>query len=92
LSLPDAPSFAEHFPRDPALDALVQAFARGDFRRVRKEGPHLARNGASTEVRAAALTLVERTRPDPLASVFFGLAALLLAFLSAYWRWRAGGR
>lgn len=92
MALAASPSFAASFPRDPALDALVVAFARGDFRRVRRDGPLLARSAASPDVRAAALTLVDRTRPDPLALVFFGLATALLVFLSAYWWWRAGAR
>jgi len=84
------PAFAREFPRDPALDALVLAFARGDFRRVREEGPRLVAAAASDDVRAAVGELVRRTRPDPLAALFFGLAAALLVFLSVYWWWKAG--
>lgn len=86
------PSFAEGFPRDPALDALVAAFARGDYARVRRDGPAIVASSAPPEVRAAAGVLMARTRPDPLSVVFFALAAALLVVLSGYWWWKAGGR
>ncbi len=88
---PPSPPFALAFPRDPVLDALVDAFARGDFGRVRADAPGVIAAAASPEVRAAAEELVARTRPDPLAKWFFALAAALLVFLSAYWEWKAGG-
>jgi hypothetical protein len=77
--------------RDPALDALALAFERGDYGRVRRDGLALMGSSASPEVRAAALALVSRTRPDPRIAVLFGLTAALLAFLSTYWWWKAGG-
>ncbi len=85
------PAFAKDYPNDPALDALVAAFDRGDFGRVRREAPRLARAAPSDAVRLAAEELALRTRPDRLSIVFFGLTALLLVFLASYWWWRAGG-
>jgi hypothetical protein len=85
------PTFAKDFPKDAALDALVAAFDRGDFARVRREAPRLALASPSDEVRAAAEELARRTRPDRLSIVFFALTAALLVFLSGYWWWRAGG-
>jgi hypothetical protein len=85
----DRPSFAEGFPSDPALAALLAAFARGDFGRVRRDAPALIANASSPDVRAAAEELLLRTRPDPLTQVFFLLTGALLVFLSVYWWWRA---
>jgi hypothetical protein len=88
---PERPAFARGFPREPALDALVLAFMRGDFGRVRRDAPGVVAGAASSEVKKAAEEVLERTKPDPLAKVFFGLTAFLLVFLSAYWWWKAGG-
>jgi hypothetical protein len=80
------PAFAESFPRVPELDALVEAFARGDYRRVRAGARELAgRAGADEAVREAAQTLIDRTEPDPLAVGLMLLAAVLLIILSAWW-------
>jgi hypothetical protein len=84
------PSFANDFPKDPTLDRLVAAFARGDFGRVRREGPRLALASPDAAVREAAEQLVMRTRPDRQSIVFFALAAALLVFLAGYWWWKAG--
>jgi hypothetical protein len=88
----ERPGFAHAFPREPKLDALVAAFERGDFGKVHREAPRLVGDPvAADDVRAAAAELLARTRPDPLSLVFFGLAALLLGVLTAYWSWKAGG-
>ncbi len=79
------PSFAAEFPRDPELDALVEAFARGDYRRVRSRAPQLQRSSDNEAIKKAARTLLERTRPDPLALALLGLAALLVLALAAWW-------
>jgi hypothetical protein len=80
------PSFAREFPRDAALDRLVDAFAQGNYALVRADAPALAADAdASDEVRAAASTLLEQLRPDPGAKVLFLLAAALLVFLSGWW-------
>jgi hypothetical protein len=84
------PLFARGYPRDAALDALVGAFVRGDFGRVRRDAPPVILDGSSPEVRAAAEDVLARTRPDPLSRVFFALTAALLLFLSVYWWWKAG--
>lgn len=82
---PRRPSFASEFPRTPELDALVDAFERGDYARVRAEGPKLAGSTEDAAVRTAATTLVDRTRPDRLAVALIALTGVLLVALSAYW-------
>jgi hypothetical protein len=79
------PPFANDFPRTPALDALVHAFACGDYRRVRAEGSTLAASAPEEDIRAAARSIVARTTPDPLAIGLLLLAAGLLVVLSTYW-------
>jgi hypothetical protein len=81
---PPVTPFARDFPRDPGLDALVVAFSRGDYGRVRTEAAALARETKDDAVRRAAEELVDRTRPDPLAVALLGLAAILLAILTAW--------
>lgn len=80
----DVPTFAAQFPRDAELDALVDAFARGDYAHVRAAAPRLAELAEDEDVRAAALVLRERIDPDPLGKTLIIVAALLLAFL-AWW-------
>lgn len=82
---PRRPSFASDFPRMPELDALVDAFAQGDYARVRADGPRLADASADAAVREAARLLVDRTRPDRLAVGLVALTGVLLVVLSAYW-------
>jgi hypothetical protein len=79
------PLFSRDFPRTPALDAIVDAFARGDYARVRTEGARIAETTDDDKVRQAALALVARTNPDPLALWLLVLAGALLAVLSGYW-------
>ena len=79
------PHFARDFPRVPALDALVEAFERGDYARVRSEGSRLAESSPQDDVRRAARTLVDRTAADPLAAWLLALAGAVLVVLSAYW-------
>jgi hypothetical protein len=78
------PSFARAFPRSPDLDALVEAFARGDYASVRSRALGLERSSDDPAIKQAARTLVERTRPEPLAVVLLALAALLLCVLAAW--------
>ena len=80
------PAFALDFPADPALQALVAAFERGDYARVRREAPALVRSTDSAAVRKAARTLLQRIEPDPIAVYLLAGAALLLSFL-AFWYW-----
>jgi len=81
----DRPLFTRDFPADEALDALVAAFARGDYAEVRARAPALARSAADEGVRRAARTLLDRTKPDPLALWILGLSGALLLALSTYW-------
>ncbi len=82
---PRRPSFARDFPREPALDALVAAFGRGNYAQVRAEAPKLEASSADEAVRRAAATLVERTHPDPLAVRLLVVTGVLLAAMTAYW-------
>jgi hypothetical protein len=79
------PAFAQRFPRDPELDALIEAFERGNYARVRAEAPALAARTKSGAVRRAADELARRTRPDPLAVMMLLAACLLLAFFSLWY-------
>jgi hypothetical protein len=79
------PSFARDYPRAPELDSLVDAFARGDYARVREAAPRLAASSTDDRVRAAARELHERTRPDPLAVALLAITAALLVALGGYW-------
>jgi hypothetical protein len=82
---PRRPSFAEEFPRTPDLDAVVEAFVRGDYASVRAQAMRLEQSTPDEAVRAATRTLVERTRPDPLAVALLVVTAILLATLASYW-------
>jgi len=79
------PRFAKDFPRDPELDRLVVAYARGDYRTVRDGAPALAKKTEDDAVKRAAELLRARIEPDPAARVLFALAAALLAFLAIWW-------
>lgn len=79
------PSFASAFPASPELDALVDAFARGDYARVRAEAPKLEKTSDDEAIRAAARALVERTEPDPLAVRMLVAAGVLLVLLAGWW-------
>lgn len=79
------PSFAADFPASSELDALVDAFERGDYARVRREAPALEKSSTDEAVRAATRTLVERTKPDPLAVKMVLLTAGLLVVLAGWW-------
>ena len=79
------PAFSQEFPRTSELDALVDAFAAGDYARVRKEALRLAETAPEGEVRRAARTLLERTKPDPVAVWLVALTAGLLVIVSVYW-------
>ena len=79
------PAFARVFPRDPELDRIVAAFAAGNFRSVRDAAPKLAASTSEEAVRTAALTLLERTRPDPASRVVLLATAALLLVLTAWW-------
>ncbi|MGH7293758.1 MAG: hypothetical protein ACRELB_02440 [Polyangiaceae bacterium] len=79
------PTFASDFPATPELDALVDAFAEGNYARVRAEAPKLAETTTDDAVRAAARTLVDRTKPDPLAVKMLLVTGALLVVLAGWW-------
>jgi hypothetical protein len=79
------PAFAKEFPRHPELDALVEAFGRGDYRTVRRDAPKLAESTTDEQVRQAARTLRERIEPAPTSRLLFAFAAALLAILTGWW-------
>jgi hypothetical protein len=79
------PTFADGFPRTPELDALVDAFTAGNYRRVREEAPRLAEKTDDPKVKAAARELRARLDPDRWALALLGMTAALLVFLSVYW-------
>jgi hypothetical protein len=79
------PSFARSFPHDRELDALVEAFERGDYTRVRAEAPVLVLESGDQEVRRAARTLLDRTKPDGLAVALLAVAAVFVGLVSAWW-------
>lgn len=83
---PTRPPFLEAFPAHPALDALVRAFEDGNYGKVRREAPDLARaEDIPEEVRAAATELRRRVGTDPIAVWLLGLTLVLLAVVSAWW-------
>jgi hypothetical protein len=82
---PRRPAFAEAFPRTPDLDDVVEAFARGDYARVRSHAIRLERSSSDANVRKAARMLFDRTRPDPLGIALLIIAALLLGTMAAWW-------
>ncbi len=79
------PRFAKDFPRDPELDALVAAYARGDYATVREGAPKLASRTSDDAIKRAAQTLRERIEPDPTSKALFFIAAALLVVLTAWW-------
>jgi hypothetical protein len=78
------PTFARSFPRAPELDALVEAFARGDYAHVRAHAPALERSTDDPAVRGAARTLRERTRPDPIGIILLAATAVLFLILAVW--------
>jgi|SRR5580658_3588193 hypothetical protein len=78
------PSFARSFPHDRELDALVEAFERGDYACVRAGAPNLVLESGDEEVRRAARTLLERTKPDGLAVALLAIAAVFVGLVSAW--------
>lgn len=81
----ERPAFARHFPRDAELDALVDAFERGDHARVRAEAPRLAERATSPEVRRAASELRARLDPDRTSVALLAIACALFVALAGYY-------
>lgn len=84
------PTFAQDFPHDAELTALVAAFAAGDYATVRTGAPALAARTKDDDVKRAAELLRARIEPDPSSRLFFGLTAALLVFLFAWWAMHDG--
>lgn len=85
------PAFARSFPADTELQALVVAFAAGNYRHVRQAAPKLARRTTDDAVARAARELVARTEADPLAKVLLLLTLGLLIALAGFWTFHSHG-
>lgn len=84
------PRFAKEFPRHPELDALVDAFANGDYGLVRERAPKLAASTEDEAVKRAAEQLRAAIEPDPTSKIFFYVAGGLLVFLFGWWLTHSG--
>ena len=75
---------------DEAIVAeLEAAFARGDYARVTKDAASLASTTKDGAVRTRAKKLTRRVAPDPIATVLFVIAAVLLAAMTVYFETRS---
>jgi hypothetical protein len=86
MDSPDVPAFARTWPEDPGLLALVLAFDRGNYDKLRREGPifvNQALERGDEQVAAHARELLSRIEPDPLGKKLFGIVFLLLALTIA---------
>ncbi|MCL2725695.1 MAG: hypothetical protein FWD69_14795 [Polyangiaceae bacterium] len=79
------PAFAKNFPRHPELDALVVAFAHGNYALVRARAQKLRADADDEAIKKAAEVLEARIKPDPSAKILFLLVAALLVFLTVWW-------
>lgn len=79
------PAFAAHYPDAPTIDAMLEAFERGDHSAVRKLRALLAKTDADQAVLFAADDIVARTTADPTVIRLMLLACVLLALLSSFW-------
>ncbi len=79
------PRFAQGFPRDEELDALVVAYVKGDYLTVRNGAPALAAKASDPEVVLAAKKLRAHIDADPTAKLLFLVTAALLLFLTGWW-------
>jgi hypothetical protein len=75
---------------DPDLDAMAEAFDRGDYAGVRRLAQRVEAGKGDDEVKQAARAILERTKTDPLAIWLLGITAVLLVTLTAWW-WRFNG-
>jgi hypothetical protein len=74
--------------RSSAFLELRSAFERGDFAAVRRLAEaQLARplDEVSSEERRAVEALVARTSPGRLATLIYGIAALIVLAVAGYW-------
>ena len=78
-------SFAANYPRDPKLDALVDAFDAGHHAYVQEHAAVLAESAEDEDVRRAARELRQRLQPGPHMTLLMLLPLALLAFLAVYY-------
>lgn len=83
----ERPAFLLSFPSQPALDELVVAFERGDFRFVRQNAARVISTATDPQVKGAAQELRRRIDPDPLVVAMLALACALFVFLVAWAYW-----
>lgn len=79
------PEFASSYPRTEELDALLETFADGDYRAVRRGATTLAKRSDDPAVRDAVQDLLARLDPDRLTTLLFLLPVGLLAILVAHY-------
>ncbi len=79
------PRFAETYPEDPDLDAMLESFDAGNYRAVRDGAARLDVEGKPEAVREAARDLVSRTGPDAVQKALLGIALVVILILSGYW-------
>jgi hypothetical protein len=80
----ERPAFLLEYPHDPELERLIEAFEDGNFARIRREAPELARRTHDDAVRRAALELRRRIDPDPLLLTMLTLSIALFAFITLW--------
>lgn len=85
MRLRNRPAFSWNFPRDPDLDALVDAYREGHYDAVRRGVPLLLTKSSDELTRLAARELARRLNPDPFAVSLLAAALGLLLFLAGYY-------
>jgi hypothetical protein len=80
------PAFTKSFPRDPALDRLVDLFEQGNYAKVREDAPAVLAASEDAAVRDAVKEILRRLEPDPLA-VGLVVTTLALLVILAGWYW-----
>jgi len=75
---------------NPDLDAMAEAFDRGDYASVRRLAQRVESGTGGDEAKQAARAILERTRTDPLAIWLLVLTGVLLVTLTAWW-WHFNG-
>jgi hypothetical protein len=78
----ERPYFARAYPRDPALEVLIEAFDRGNYAKVRTDARALADRSTDPAVKGAAEDLLRRIQPDSLSTALVVLGIGLLLFLA----------
>lgn len=78
---PRRAEFLEDLPDAPELQPLIDAFAEGNYARLRSLERELRSTTSDPELLALARELVERTEPDPLAKKLLGLSILFFLLI-----------